>query len=146
MKAKNPVLVRSIRAAIDALDTMVSSHPNWLQVQYLADECAERYAWSSDPRYMIKDLNPVGLPGDRFYGPMFIDEGMCDFSETMVLVKPWTTPGQLSWWMTFQSELLDQNRSGPKHLQISVLRGVGKSWLTAAFVLWTPVSLPTTTV
>ena len=39
----------------------------------IGNEAAERYAWSSDPRYMIKELNPVGLPGDRYYGPMFID-------------------------------------------------------------------------
>ena len=26
---------------------------------------AKRYAWSADPRYMVKDQNPVGLPGDR---------------------------------------------------------------------------------
>ena len=59
-----------------------------LIVTPLGMECAERYAWSADPRYMIKDLNPVGLPGDRFYGPMFIDEGMCDYSETIVSVDP----------------------------------------------------------
>jgi hypothetical protein len=59
-----------------------------LIVTSIGTECAERYAWSSDPRYMIKDLNPVGLPGDRFYGPMYIDEGMCDFSETIVSVDP----------------------------------------------------------
>ena len=54
----------------------------------LGEECAERYAWSADPRYMIKSLNPVGLPGDRFYGPMFIDEGMCEYSETILSVDP----------------------------------------------------------
>ena len=54
----------------------------------LGEECAERYAWSADPRYMIKTLNPVGLPGDRFYGPMFIDEGMCEYSETILSVDP----------------------------------------------------------
>ena len=59
-----------------------------LIVTPVGTECAERYAWSADPRYMIKELNPVGLPGDRFYGPMFIDEGMCDFSETIVSVDP----------------------------------------------------------
>ena len=59
-----------------------------LIVTPLGMECAERYAWSADPRYMIKDLNPVGLPGDRFYGPMFIDEGICPFSETIVSVDP----------------------------------------------------------
>ena len=59
-----------------------------LIVTPLGNECAERYAWSADPRYMIRDLNPVGLPGDRFYGPMFIDEGMCDYSETIVSVDP----------------------------------------------------------
>ena len=59
-----------------------------LIVTPLGMECAERYAWSSDPRYMIKNLNPVGLPGDRFYGPMFIDEGMCEYQETIVSVDP----------------------------------------------------------
>ena len=59
-----------------------------LIVTSLGNECAERYAWSADPRYMIKTLNPVGLPGDRFYGPMFIDEGMCDYQETIVSVDP----------------------------------------------------------
>ena len=59
-----------------------------LIVTPLGNECAERYAWSADPRYMIKTMNPVGLPGDRFYGPMFIDEGMCDYQETIVSVDP----------------------------------------------------------
>jgi len=59
-----------------------------LIVTPLGDECAERYAWSADPRYMIKDLNPVGLPGDRFYGPMFIEEGICPYGETIVSVDP----------------------------------------------------------
>jgi len=59
-----------------------------LIVTPLGPECAERYAWSSDPRYMIKELNPVGLPGDRFYGPMYIDEGICDYSETIISVDP----------------------------------------------------------
>jgi hypothetical protein len=54
----------------------------------LGEECAERYAWSSDPRYAIKDLQPVGLPGDRFYGPMFIDEGICPYTETIAAVDP----------------------------------------------------------
>ena len=54
----------------------------------IGNECAERYAWSADPRYMIKDLNPVGLPGDRFYAPMFIDENFCEFNETIVSVDP----------------------------------------------------------
>ena len=59
-----------------------------LIVTPLGMECAERYAWSSDPRYMLKNLNPVGLPGDRFYAPMFIDEGICDYSETIISVDP----------------------------------------------------------
>ena len=59
-----------------------------LIVTSLGNECAERYAWSADPRYMIKTLNPVGLPGDRFYAPMFIDEGMCDYDETIISVDP----------------------------------------------------------
>lgn len=59
-----------------------------LIVTPLGPECAERYAWSADPRYMLRNLNPVGLPGDRFYGPMFIDEGICPYSETIVSVDP----------------------------------------------------------
>ena len=59
-----------------------------LIVTPLGNECAERYAWSADPRYMVKNLNPVGLPGDRFYAPMYIDEGMCDYQETIVSVDP----------------------------------------------------------
>ena len=76
------------------LDTSLSDSEKFplkfqdLIVTPVGTECAERYAWSADPRYMIKDLNPVGLPGDRFYGPMFIDEGMCEYSETIVSVDP----------------------------------------------------------
>jgi len=59
-----------------------------LIVTPLGAECAERYAWSADARYMLKNLNPVGLPGDRFYGPMYIDEGICPYDETIVSVDP----------------------------------------------------------
>ena len=59
-----------------------------LIVTPLGMECAERYAWSADARYMVKTLNPVGLPGDRFYGPMYIDEGICPYDETIVSVDP----------------------------------------------------------
>ena len=59
-----------------------------LIVTPLGNECAERYTWSADPRYTITDLQPVGLPGDRFYRPMFIDEGMCEYQETIVSVDP----------------------------------------------------------
>jgi hypothetical protein len=59
-----------------------------LIVTPLGEECAERYAWSSDPRYCLKELSPVGLPGDRFYGPMFIDEGIVSYDETIVSVDP----------------------------------------------------------
>jgi hypothetical protein len=59
-----------------------------LIVTPIGEECAERYAWSSDPRYCIKELAAVGLPGDRFYGPMFIDEGIVPFDETIVSVDP----------------------------------------------------------
>jgi hypothetical protein len=59
-----------------------------LIVTPLGEECAERYAWSADPRYCLKELPAVGLPGDRFYGPMFIDEGVVDYDETIVSVDP----------------------------------------------------------
>jgi len=59
-----------------------------LIVTPLGEECAERYSWSADPRYLLKDLNPVGLPGDRFYAPMFIDESAVPYSETIVSIDP----------------------------------------------------------
>ena len=59
-----------------------------LIVTPLGNECAERYAWSADPRYVNTSLQPVGLPGDRFYAPMYIDEGMCEYQETIVSVDP----------------------------------------------------------
>jgi len=76
------------------LDTSLSDSEKFplkfqdLIVTPLGGECAERYAWSADPRYMLKELNPVGLPGYRFYGPMFIDEGVCPYNETIVSVDP----------------------------------------------------------
>ena len=59
-----------------------------LIVTPLGSEVAARYAWSADPRYIVKDLNPVGLPADRFYSPMFIDEDIIPFSETIVALDP----------------------------------------------------------
>lgn len=54
----------------------------------IGSECAEKYAWSSDPRYILKELPAVGLPGDRWYSPMFIDAACCPFSETIVSLDP----------------------------------------------------------
>ena len=54
----------------------------------LGSECAEKYSWSSDPRYVLKELPAVGLPGDRWYSPMFIDAACCDYSETIVSIDP----------------------------------------------------------
>ena len=59
-----------------------------LIVTPIGTECAERYVWSADPRYLLKELTPVGLPGDRFYGPMFIDEAAVPFAETIVSIDP----------------------------------------------------------
>ena len=36
-----------------------------------------------------------------------------------------------------QYSIADYLQHGPKRLQIQAFRGVGKSWITAAFVLWT---------
>ena len=35
-----------------------------------------------------------------------------------------------------QLAIAEYLQHGPKRLQISAFRGVGKSWITAAFVLW----------
>ena len=35
-----------------------------------------------------------------------------------------------------QLAIADYLQHGPKRLQISAFRGVGKSWISAAFVLW----------
>ena len=36
-----------------------------------------------------------------------------------------------------QYAIADYLQTGPKRLQIQAFRGVGKSWITGAFVLWT---------
>ena len=36
-----------------------------------------------------------------------------------------------------QYAIAEYLQSGPKRLQIQAFRGVGKSWITGAFVLWT---------
>lgn len=54
----------------------------------LGNECAEKYSWSADPRYVLPTLPAVGLPGDRWYSPMFIDEACCPFQETIVALDP----------------------------------------------------------
>ena len=36
-----------------------------------------------------------------------------------------------------QYHIADYLQNGPKRLQIQAFRGVGKSWITGAFVLWT---------
>jgi len=59
-----------------------------LIVTPLGMECAERYMWSADPRYVINELNPVGLPADRFHRPMYIEESLIDYDETIVSVDP----------------------------------------------------------
>ena len=59
-----------------------------LIVTPIGEECAAKYVWSADPRYLIKELNPVGLPADRFYSPMFIDENAVPFSETIISIDP----------------------------------------------------------
>jgi len=76
------------------LDTSLSDEDKFplkfrdLIVTPLGNECAERYTWSADPRYLIKELNPVGLPGDRFYSPMFIEEGSVPYAETILSCDP----------------------------------------------------------
>ena len=36
-----------------------------------------------------------------------------------------------------QYAIADYLQNGPKRLQVQAFRGVGKSWITGAFVLWT---------
>ena len=76
------------------LDTSLSDEEKFplkfrdLIVTPIGEECAAKYVWSADPRYLIKELNPVGLPADRFYSPMFIDENAVPFSETIISIDP----------------------------------------------------------
>ncbi|AGG54516.1 terminase large subunit [Cyanophage SS120-1] len=76
------------------LDTSLSDEEKFplkfrdLIVTPLGEECAAKYVWSADPRYLIKELNPVGLPADRFYAPMFIDESAVPYSETIISIDP----------------------------------------------------------
>ena len=41
-----------------------------------------------------------------------------------------------------QYAIADYLQHGPKRLQIQAFRGVGKSWITGAFVLWTLFNNP----
>ena len=41
-----------------------------------------------------------------------------------------------------QFSIADYLQHGPKRLQIQAFRGVGKSWITGAFVLWTLFNNP----
>ena len=41
-----------------------------------------------------------------------------------------------------QYAIADYLQYGPKRLQIQAFRGVGKSWITGAFVLWTLFNNP----
>ena len=76
------------------LDTSLSDEEKFplkfrdLIVTPIGEECAAKYVWSADPRYLIKELNPVGLPADRFYAPMFIDESAVPYSETIISLDP----------------------------------------------------------
>ena len=40
-----------------------------------------------------------------------------------------------------QYAIADYLQNGPKRLQIQAFRGVGKSWITGAFVLWTHLKI-----
>ena len=40
-----------------------------------------------------------------------------------------------------QYAIADYLQHGPKRLQIQAFRGVGKSWITGAFVLWTLLTI-----
>ena len=45
-----------------------------------------------------------------------------------------------------QYAIADYLQHGPKRLQIQACRGVGKSWITGAFVLWTLFNNPETDI
>ena len=52
------------------------------------DTAPDRIVWCSDPQNVIKDLPPVGLPGDYFYSPMQLQGEWTKYSETICSVDP----------------------------------------------------------
>lgn len=87
MGRSNYQLQFQLNTALSDLDKFPLRFSDFV-VTPIGNECAEKYTWSADPRYVCKDLPAVGLPGDRWYSPMFIDAACCEFSETIVALDP----------------------------------------------------------
>ena len=87
MGRSNYQLQFQLNTALSDLDKFPLRFSDFI-VTPIGNECAEKYTWSADPRYVCGNLPAVGLPGDRWYSPMFIDAACCDFSETVVALDP----------------------------------------------------------
>ena len=51
-------------------------------------EAPDSVVWCSDPRNVIKELPPVGLPGDYSYSPMQLQGEWSNYTETICSVDP----------------------------------------------------------
>ncbi|MEM9976620.1 MAG: phage terminase large subunit [Cyanobacteria bacterium P01_D01_bin.2] len=49
---------------------------------------AERYIWSGDPQFVLKDLNCVGLNGDRYVRPAAILGDFIDYQGAVMAIDP----------------------------------------------------------
>jgi hypothetical protein len=120
--------------------------------------------WRTDKSTLL-DLPCVALPGDRWYGPQETGPSV-PFGETIVAVDPsgrgkdetvalvlsqinGNLRASFPLFLALVWKSLDLPRptraqiaiatylqNGPKRLQISAFRGLGKSWIAAAFALW----------
>lgn len=87
MGRSNFQLQFQLNTALSDLDKFPLRFSDFI-VTPIGNECAEKYTWSADNRYCLGNLPAVGLPGDRWYGPMFIDAASCEFAETIVSLDP----------------------------------------------------------
>ena len=53
-----------------------------------SDRAPERLAWASSTELIIQNLPCVGLNGDRYYRPMWIDDRWCEYTGSVMAIDP----------------------------------------------------------
>lgn len=60
-----------------------------LIVMPLDSRCAPtRVAWGASPDKVVEGVTNVGLPGDRYYRPVYVTDSMADFSGSVLVIDP----------------------------------------------------------
>lgn len=50
--------------------------------------CPTKVVWSASPDYIINDVPVVGLTGDKFYSPMWVEKDMAEFTGSVMFIDP----------------------------------------------------------